>query len=608
MRARRFRSLGFRRQARRGRGRGRKMRRRLPGGVQREEDAQAPTGIALQDFGGTTQDSISWSTPSATPESFTYGWDALDQMTGAEHWLGDLRHDGAVFGRSGGWQIGTLTVNGDVREFKHGYDGSILSETTPANGTRTYINGGIDHVMWSLDSMGAETTKYWLNDINGSVYGLAGAGGNVLERQRMTAYGKVSLTDAAGAPQVFSTTGNRTGYQGLLGVPEVGVDNSRHRMYDPTTGRFLSRDPWGMVNGADVMNFCGGDPINFRDPMGTVWAWNGNNWIWFPDGSSLTPRPTNPPQNLEFAKRQFADTLMEYLYGLQQLQGGGRIDWDTWRRSGFNPNDLLADPGRTMAAIRQGAACGVCHGTYEDHGYHYTDAAMYREYGRELGEVADWYFTLTGTYSLGKIGIQAFAKGGRIFFTQAGKEMLRGGGRLAVAGMGSASMGAGMAIADIAAIARALGISVDEALKIVLANAVQIGVGSGAVAMGQIGPNELNQWLAGSGVQIKGPVGAGLAEAAADPKHHVFPQAFRQWFLDRGVNIDDYAVVLDKLTHKVMHAGNATGGWWNEEMMNAMYQREADLGRKLTADEVLKVGEKIMKQFRINNLPIVPYK
>ncbi len=240
----------------------------IAGGVQREEDAQAPTGIALQDFGGTTQDSISWNTPSATPESFTYGWDALDQMTGAEHWLGDLRHDGAVFGRSGGWQIGTLTVNGDVREFKHGYDGSILSETTPANGTRTYINGGIDHVMWSLDSMGAETTKYWLNDINGSVYGLAGAAGNVLERQRMTAYGKVSLTDAAGAPQVFSTTGNRTGYQGLLGVPEVGVDNSRHRMYDPMTGRFLSRDPLGMVNGADVMNFCAGDPVNRTDPMG----------------------------------------------------------------------------------------------------------------------------------------------------------------------------------------------------------------------------------------------------------------------------------------------------------------------------------------------------
>ncbi len=264
----------------------------IAGGVQREEDAQAPTGIALQDFGGTTQDSISWSTPSATPESFTYGWDALDQMTGAEHWLGDLRHDGAVFGRSGGWQIGTLTVNGDVREFKHGYDGSILSETTPANGTRTYINGGIDHVMWSLDSMGAETTKYWLNDINGSVYGLAGAAGNVLERQRMTAYGKVSLTDAAGAPQVFSTTGNRTGYQGLMGVPEVGVDNSRHRMYDPMTGRFLSRDPLGMVNGADVMNFCGGDPVNRTDPWGTRWRKRNGEWVWVNDGDG--PLPTTP--------------------------------------------------------------------------------------------------------------------------------------------------------------------------------------------------------------------------------------------------------------------------------------------------------------------------
>jgi uncharacterized lipoprotein (TIGR02269 family) len=45
-------------------------------------------------------------------------------------------------------------------------------------------------------------------------------------------------------------------------------------------------------------------------------------------------------------------------------------------------------------------------------------------------------------------------------------------------------------------------------------------------------------------------------------KHHVFPQAMKEWFTDRGVNIHEWTLVLDKQIHEKIHYG-ANGGPWN---------------------------------------------
>ncbi len=45
-------------------------------------------------------------------------------------------------------------------------------------------------------------------------------------------------------------------------------------------GRFLSPDPKGAVDGPNVYGFCGGDPVNRVDPMGTEWVWNHNTNSW----------------------------------------------------------------------------------------------------------------------------------------------------------------------------------------------------------------------------------------------------------------------------------------------------------------------------------------
>ena len=40
----------------------------------------------------------------------------------------------------------------------------------------------------------------------------------------------------------------------------------------------------------------------------------------------------------------------------------------------------------------------------------------------------------------------------------------------------------------------------------------------------------------------------------APPQHHVFPREHRDWFLDHGVNVDDYCITLPVDHHEAIHA------------------------------------------------------
>jgi len=48
----------------------------------------------------------------------------------------------------------------------------------------------------------------------------------------------------------------------------LGFFYYRHRVLDPTTGRFTSEDPLGFVDGANRYVYCRNDPVSFIDPFG----------------------------------------------------------------------------------------------------------------------------------------------------------------------------------------------------------------------------------------------------------------------------------------------------------------------------------------------------
>lgn len=86
--------------------------------------------------------------------------------------------------------------------------------------------------------------------------------------------------DAYGAPrrQDEERFERRSGFKSHLGNPflfagqryeaSLGLYDMRKRDYDPALGRFLSRDPLGLLAGSNLFAYCRNNPINFLDPMG----------------------------------------------------------------------------------------------------------------------------------------------------------------------------------------------------------------------------------------------------------------------------------------------------------------------------------------------------
>jgi len=110
------------------------------------------------------------------------------------------------------------------------------------------------------------------------------------------------------------------------------------------------------------------------------------------------------------------------------------------------------------------------------------------------------------------------------------------------------------------------------------------------------------------GMRVTGKAGAGMAEP---PEHHVLPREFREWFEKRGftgeMSIDQFCVKMERARHEALHGG---GNWqlgrkwpgeWNQMIMEALREAEAEAGRMLTRSEVLQTVAFHMKRY---NLPM----
>ena len=71
-----------------------------------------------------------------------------------------------------------------------------------------------------------------------------------------------------GATQTVGRVLSDFRYAGMFYQQESGLYLTRHRAYDPRTGRWLSRDPLGEGAGDNLYSYVAGDPINDIDPEG----------------------------------------------------------------------------------------------------------------------------------------------------------------------------------------------------------------------------------------------------------------------------------------------------------------------------------------------------
>ena len=108
-------------------------------------------------------------------------------------------------------------------------------------------------------------------DSNGNAHAVytMDAFGNVLEKGTSTGYSAQHATD----PQPYHLTTKE--YDTTTGLYYFGA-----RWYDPTIGRWLSREPTG-IDGPNLYHFCLNDPINWFDPDGErVMRWIDDHILW----------------------------------------------------------------------------------------------------------------------------------------------------------------------------------------------------------------------------------------------------------------------------------------------------------------------------------------
>jgi RHS repeat-associated protein len=131
------------------------------------------------------------------------------------------------------------------------------------------MKGGLSWLLVILLFCGvchAQTEKvtYYYTDPQGTPLAEADASGNIQSTLDYHPYGSVATGSAPNGP----------GYTGHVNDPESGLVYMQARFYDPSSGRFLSRDP-DEPSAGNPLNFnrydyAGNNPIKNIDPTGKI--------------------------------------------------------------------------------------------------------------------------------------------------------------------------------------------------------------------------------------------------------------------------------------------------------------------------------------------------
>ena len=199
-------------------------------------------------FGGTTftYDSNGNLTSDGTR---AYTWNARNQLatlTGPVN--ATFAHDGLARRRS-------KTIVSATTQFL--YDGlNPVQELAGGSPTANLLTGGLDQFFTRTDSNGA---RHYLTDALGSSVALSDGSGTTQTEYSYEPFGGFTTSGAVtGNP--FAFTGREADGTGLLYY--------RARYYDARLQRFLSEDPAGFSDGANMHVYVGCQPTGYTDPLG----------------------------------------------------------------------------------------------------------------------------------------------------------------------------------------------------------------------------------------------------------------------------------------------------------------------------------------------------
>jgi RHS repeat-associated protein len=229
-------------------------------------------------------------------------------------------------------------------------DAEVLSD-----GSATYAHG----VAGLVSENRGGTTRVYHSDALSSVRALTNISGTVTDSRSTDAFGGVVTTTG--------TTATPFGFAGGHGYQqdsETGLMRLGHRMYDSSTGRFISRDP--IQDGYNWYAYCNGDPVNVIDPSGLKVVDAGDIAVEpDPPGTTPPPVPPRPSRPLELAPYLPPPTLLEIweemgLYTPPDPNAPHGPFLPSKPKPGKNPGKLGNEPGKDdqKIVIRPGTNFG----------------------------------------------------------------------------------------------------------------------------------------------------------------------------------------------------------------------------------------------------------
>ena len=221
-------------------------------------------------------------TPGSETTTNTYVYDAWNRLVKVKDNSSNVI---ATYDYNGlGWRVrkelgAGSSNNGDVYDYYYNFTWQVIEvDKTPSGGSsytykqyvwgRRYIDAPVCRFRDTNADGTLDETLYYTEDANFNVTGLVNTSGSIVERYAYSPYGNVKIYDGSWGSRSSSSYDNDVLFAGYRLDTESGLYQVRHRMCNPSLGRWMQRDASGYVDGLSLYGFDRTNPVINADFSG----------------------------------------------------------------------------------------------------------------------------------------------------------------------------------------------------------------------------------------------------------------------------------------------------------------------------------------------------
>ncbi len=164
-----------------------------------------------------------------------------------------------------------------------------------------------------------------------------------------------------GVLSTSSLVDNQVGWSGAMYKRETRLYLMRYRSYDPRFGAFIQQDPLGYVDGMNMYEYTGGNPVGGVDAYGLTDRYSGeNNETWA--GKGLFGFGGDDDTDLETMLRRRLCNIKETCRFYRERHENGEFDEDQWQEKMAWCKRMLEEAARELDELNSGWIDGFMEG------------------------------------------------------------------------------------------------------------------------------------------------------------------------------------------------------------------------------------------------------